>query len=98
MNESSIYRIKLSKAYKKGIRRLKKSQKDFSRLEAVINQLARGEVLSAEWQDHALKGKLKDTRECHIGPDWLLRYAKDEKYLILFLINTGDHRQVLGVE
>lgn len=48
--------------------------------------------------DHALKGKLHGTRECHIAPDWLLRYAIDEDSLILLLISTGDHRHTLGME
>lgn len=98
MSAQMIYRIKLSKRYKKDIRRLKKSHRDFSRLESIINQLATDQLLPLECRDHSLKGNLKDTRECHIGHDWLLRYAKNETQIMLLLISTGDHRQVLGIE
>jgi len=98
MNVTIVYRIKLSKRYRKDIRRLQKSHRDLSRLESVVNQLVRGEILSTECHDHMLKGRLKNTRECHIGSDWLLRYAKDDRYLVLLLIGTGDHRRVLGME
>lgn len=95
---SILYRIKLSKRYKKDIKRLEKSRVDLSPLERIVDQLARSEKLSSKRRDHELQGRLKGTRECHIGPDWLLRYAKDESCLMLLLISTGDHRRVLGVE
>ena len=92
------YRIRLSKGYRKDVKRLSKMQVDLSRLENVIDQLTHGERLQDAYRDHALKGALQGTRECHIGPDWLLRYAKDDEYLFLLLMSTGDHRHVLGIE
>ena len=92
------YRIKLSKGYKKDIKRLRKSRVDLSPLEGVVDQLARHEALSVECRDHELRGPLKGTRECHIKSDWLLRYTKNKSYLLLLLISTGDHRRVLGIE
>lgn len=92
------YRVKFGKKYKKDIKRLMKSHVDLAALEKVIDLLQRDVKLVAKFQDHELKGKLKGTRECHIGPDWLLQYAKDEEYLYLMLISTGSHRRVLGIE
>lgn len=60
--------------------------------------LSAGKKLGENFHNHELKGKLQGTQECHIGPDWLLRYAKDDDHLILILIQTGDHRHVLGIE
>ncbi len=93
-----IYQIKLSKRYKKDIKRLSKSHYNMTRLEDVVDQLLCGMRLSDEYGDHELHGKLKGTRECHIGPDWLLRYTKDGDHLLLLLISTGTHRHVLGIE
>ena len=31
----------------------------------------------------------KNCRKCHIEPDWLLVYKKDNSNFILFLIETG---------
>lgn len=87
-----------TKQFRKDLRRLKKSGHNLERLEFVINILSSGTTLPAEYDDHALRGKLSGGRECHIGPDWLLMYAKADKQLILFLIRTGTHRQVLNIE
>ncbi|MFH0770755.1 MAG: type II toxin-antitoxin system YafQ family toxin [Candidatus Peregrinibacteria bacterium] len=92
------YAITATKQYKKDCKRLRKSGRDLSKLERIIDTLASGKTLPNARHDHALKGNLQGTRECHIGSDWLLRYAEDEKYLVLLLIQTGNHRQVLGME
>ena len=87
-----------TKRFEKDLRRLSRSGADLSRLENIINILVTDESLPAIYLDHPLRGALQGTRACHIGPDWLLRYAKDGKHLLLLLISTGDHRQVLNVE
>ncbi len=92
------YGITATKQYKKDYKRLIKSGFDVRKLEAVIDQLASGSKLADRHHDHALRGELKQTRECHIGPDWLLRYCKDDDQLVLLLICTGTHRDVLGIE
>ena len=33
-------------------------------------------------------------RECHIKPDWLLLYYKDENVLTLTLVDTGTHSDI----
>lgn len=92
------YLVIPSKRYRKDYKRLAKSGFDIEKLERVIGLLSAGKSLSSRHFDHALKGALQGTRECHIGPDWLLRYAKNENHLVLILISTGDHRRVLGIE
>ncbi|MCQ2129301.1 MAG: type II toxin-antitoxin system YafQ family toxin, partial [Bacteroidaceae bacterium] len=51
------------------------------------------EPLPATNKDHALSGEFAGTRECHISPDWLLIYSKDDEtsVKILTLIRTGSH-------
>ncbi|MFA5800438.1 MAG: type II toxin-antitoxin system YafQ family toxin [Candidatus Peribacteraceae bacterium] len=92
------YDIQATKRYKKDFKRLRKAGFGTGKLERVIELLATGERLPQKYRDHELRGRLKNTRECHIGPDWLLRYAKDEDLLVLILLSTGDHRRVLGME
>jgi mRNA interferase YafQ len=70
----------------------------FLKLERVISLLAQGKLVPASFCDHALKGQLQGARECHIGPDWLLVYAKDEDCILLLLMGTGDHWHALGIE
>lgn len=94
----SHYTVIATKQYKKDYKRLLKAGFNIEKLEEIIDRLATNETLDQRHHDHALKGIMQNTRECHIGPDWLLRYAKNGKDLILFLISTGSHRHVLGIE
>ena len=86
------YEIILTSAFKKELKKIKKRSKDLSKLTEVVNKLARGEELDIKNHDHALANNLrfKNCRECHIEPDWLLVYRKDEDKLILLLIETGS--------
>ena len=36
----------------------------------------------------------KDTRECHIEPDWLLIYEIREDILVLMLNRVGSHSEL----
>jgi len=53
--------------------------------------LAAGQTLPEEYNDHQLTGNLKDYRECHIQPDWLLMYCIEKNILVLTLQRTGTH-------
>ena len=67
-------------------------------LDWTIDQLAQDIPLPPNWKDHQLKNNLKRFRECHIGGsgDWLLVYEKREKDMILYLLATGSHSELLG--
>jgi mRNA interferase YafQ len=80
--------------FKKDYRLMMKQGKDIAELDNVIEELAVPNTLPEKYQDHQLKGKYKDYRECHIQPDWLLIYgyetlADDEQQLLL--VRTGSH-------
>ena len=87
------YDIILTSAFKKELKNIKKRNKDLSKLTKIVNKLANDEELDIKNKDHALVNSLrfKNCRECHIEPDWLLVYKKDNNKLILFLIETGSH-------
>lgn len=80
---SPQFRRELKKAEKRGLNPLE--------VEAVIDLLRRDSPLPAKHHDHPLKGKFKGFRECHINPDWLLIYRKDNDELILHLTRTGTY-------
>ena len=44
-----------------------------------------------------LKGKYKGFRECHIQPDWLLMYLKEDDILVLTLVDTGTHADLFDM-
>ncbi|MDD4319528.1 MAG: type II toxin-antitoxin system YafQ family toxin [Candidatus Peribacteraceae bacterium] len=87
-----------TKQYKKDFKRLLKAGADRRKIEAIIDRLSSDAPLPDRCHDHALHGSLAGTRECHIAPDWLLLYARDDSAFVLLLIRTGDHRRVLGIE
>ena len=79
----------------KGDLKLLLKHKNVNLLQDVVNTLLRGDVLESKYRDHALVGKWQGFRECHISPDWLLIYLKNENQLILTLTRTGSHSNLL---
>ena len=89
-----MHPIRQDTQFKRDVRRLQRRHKDLDKLKAVIRLLANGEALPIAFQDHSLKGLLKDCRECHIEPDWLLIYRIDGNELCL--VRTGTHADLFG--
>ena len=87
------YEIILTSAFKKELKNIKKRNKDLLKLTEIVNKLANDIELDIKNRDHRLVNNLRfqNCRECHIEPDWLLIYKKDNNNLILFLIETGSH-------
>lgn len=81
---------------KKDVKRAKKRGKDISKLVDVLSLLQTGEPLPENFNDHQLTGDLKDFRECHIEPNWLLLYQIFEDELILSATATGTHSDLFG--
>jgi mRNA interferase YafQ len=80
--------------FRKDLRRAAARGRDLSRLVDVIDRLAAGRPLDARHHDHPLRGKWKDYRDCHIGPDWLLIYQVTEEEVVL--VRTGSHADIFG--
>ncbi len=77
---------------KKDFKKLVKNGFDDSVLDEVILTLRKKEPLDPQFQDHALKGKWKPFRECHIKADILLVYlVKDDE---LILLRLGSHSEL----
>ncbi|MBU3948896.1 MAG: type II toxin-antitoxin system YafQ family toxin [Proteobacteria bacterium] len=78
--------------FKKDYKRLKKQNKDLSKLRIVIEKLSSGKSLESGYYDHPLSGNWKNHRDCHIEPDWLLIYRITSEDL--FLERTGSHSEL----
>jgi len=85
------YTVKPSSRFKKDLKIAQKRGYDIDILTEVIKKLASGEKMPEKNKDHQLSGKLAQYRECHITPDWLLMYEKDDNTLYLYLLRTGTH-------
>ena len=88
------------------IRHTKQFKRDFKRelrgrhgssvateLHAVANALVAGNALPARYFDHALSGEWKDHRDCHLRPDLVLIYRRDEDGT-LALVRLGSHSEL----
>ena len=91
-----MYRIEFTNKMKKDAKLMKKRGKDMSKLTDVLNLLAAGKLLPPNFKDHQLTGDMKDFRECHIEPDWLLIYQFHDDVLTLTATGTGTHSDLFG--
>ena len=89
-----MYAVDMTSTFKRDVARAKRRGLDIARLNEVVGALTLGQRLPAERQDHALKGDRRGQRECHIAPDWLLVYMKNDTCLTLLLVRTGTHREL----
>ena len=66
----------------------------FEKFISYLNLLKDGISLPPEAKNHNLKGDWKDFKECHLGGDMLLVYAKFDDEIILTRI--GTHSEIFG--
>ena len=92
-----IYDIKRTTQFKKDVKLILKQGKNLQDLLDIIEMLRTDASLPENCHDHALSGNWIGKRECHIAPVWLLIYEKCENLLLLTLVRTGSHSQLLGL-
>ena len=80
-----------SKQFKKDYKRSEKRGFKTDEIKTVMRRLAIGEQLEPKFRDHVLKGEYEGFGECHIRPDWLLIYLKEENKGIIIFVRTGTH-------
>lgn len=54
----------------------------------VLHYLLNNEAIPQKYQDHQLKGNLKQFRECHIKPNLLLMYQLQDDMVQLVRLNS----------
>ena len=91
------YELILTGKFKKGLKLAKKRGLDLKLLDKVITMLQNDIPLEEKYRDHELKGKYQGFRECHIQPDWLLIYLKENEVLTLTLVDTGTHADLFNL-
>ena len=91
------YELILTGKFKKSLKLAKKRGLDLKLLDKVITMLQNDIPLEEKYRGHELKGKYQGFRECHIQPDWLLIYLKENDVLTLTLVDTGTHADLFNV-
>ena len=89
-----VYELLKTSRFKAGVKLARKRGLDISLLENVIEKLRLDKPLDAKHRNHELSGSFKGVWECHIQPDWLLLYLKDNGVLVLTLVDTGSHSDI----
>lgn len=81
-------------------RDIKKAQKqtspkpDLEELKKVMVMLAEDKKLPPEKRDHALSNNWNGYRECHVQPDFLLIYKKNDKNNSIRFERVGSHSEL----
>ena len=88
------YQAKQTSQFKKDLKRLIKQGKDMSKLGEVVDALIDGKDLGIKHRDHALSNNWAGFRDCHIEPDWVLIYRKEDDILVLTLTRSGSHAEL----
>ena len=86
-----MLKVRYSSKFKKDFKVIVKRGYDISLFEEVLNLLREEKPLPEKYSDHALKGDYIGHRECHITPDWLLIYKKENDMITLSMTRTGSH-------
>ena len=81
-----------SSSFRRDVARMKKRNKDMTKLRELVLLLASGTPLPPKYKDHALLGKLSGYRGCHLEFDWVLIYKIQDTDLVLY--RTGTHGDV----
>lgn len=90
-------KFEFSNQFKKDIKKSQKQtspKRDLEELKKVMNMLAEDVSLPSEKKDHNLIGNWKGYRECHVQPDFLLIYKKDNQENIIRFERCGSHSEL----
>lgn len=90
------YKVSTTRQFEKDVKLAKKRGLAIAKLVAIVETLSQGKRLPPKCSDHPLRGDFEGKRECHVQPDWLLVYSKDERIRLLKLIRTGTHSDLFG--
>jgi mRNA interferase YafQ len=86
-----MYTISFTSQFKKDYKKILKRNYELAHLDEVLHILISGNDLPSSYNNHPLKGKYKNSFDCHIRPDWILIYKKDTQEKSIILVRTGTH-------
>lgn len=88
-----MYHLEPTTKFKKDLKKIKKSQKDYTAAVDVLKKLEKGgsSEIPKSMLPHKLKGNYKENWECHIKPDLLIIWFQMESPDVIKLIRIGSH-------
>lgn len=91
-----MFTIKYTKSFEKDFKHCKQRGYEMEALNVVMQLLEKDGALPAQYKPHRLSGKYNRRWECHIKPNWLLVWDKNDTELTLLLMRTGTHSDIFG--
>lgn len=81
--------LAFQRAFKTDFKKIRNDAQKFQLVREALELLRMREKLPPEYHEHPLKGRYTGTLECHVAPDLLLVYVRDETRVVLFRV--GSH-------
>ena len=91
-----MYTIKYTRSFEKDFKRCKQKGYEMEALNEVMQLLEKDGTLPSKYKPPKLSGKFNHRWECHIKPDWLHVWDKNETELVMLLMRTGTHSDIFG--
>ncbi|NEN25747.1 type II toxin-antitoxin system YafQ family toxin [Cryomorpha ignava] len=91
-----MYEIFQTNQFKKDLKTIRKRGLKMELLDLVVTSLVEDGKIYPTYKPHKLKGNYKGYWECHIEPDWLLIWKKDDNLKCIFLTRTGTHSDLFN--
>lgn len=89
-----MFTLRFSKKFERDVQNYYRHGGTEQRLQWILDLLVDGHTLPASIRDHQLQGKMREWRECHLEPDWLLVYQRDGKQLIITCLWLVTHKKL----
>jgi len=90
------YEISKTVRFKKDFKLIVKRNYNLTKFETLLNLLISGEELPTKYKEHLLINNFKGHFDCHIEPDWLLIFKRDDNERLITLVRTGTHSDIFG--
>jgi mRNA interferase YafQ len=86
-----MYEVIATNQFLKDYKRCIKRAYDIVLLDELIIMLSETGTVPLKHKPHQLSGNLIGYTECHVKPDWLLIWLKNDIEKTIYLISTGTH-------
>jgi mRNA interferase YafQ len=86
-----MYNISFGSKFKRDFKTVQKRGYPIHQIEEVFQILEKDGKLPEKYLSHKLSGSYINCWECHIRPDWLLVWERDEILKEIKLVRTGTH-------
>lgn len=88
-----MWELKISKQFKKDLKRYQNKPKQIAQLKEVLSKLKENGIVPKECKPHMLIGEYRGFMECHIESDTLLIWL-DETENQIRLVRLGSHSEL----